>query len=245
VGYLDPSAPTLADLLRQKGYHTALVGKWHLGLESPNLPNERGFDLFHGFLGDMMDSYTTHLRHGRNYLRLDAAEVSAPGMPPRCSPRGPWTPFGSAPGSPAAVLPLPGVYGAALPDRAARHLAARVRQRAPDLDERRARNVALVEHLDDQIGRVLAELGHLGFERNTVVVFTSDNGGSLPHGQYNGPWRGGKQSHYDGGLRCPFSCAGLRALLRVRRAATKDWCSTSSRPSSSWPGPASLQTSMP
>jgi arylsulfatase A-like enzyme len=51
--------PTLADELGGPGYHTAMVGKWHLGLESPNTPNERGFDFFHGFLGDMMDSYTT------------------------------------------------------------------------------------------------------------------------------------------------------------------------------------------
>jgi arylsulfatase A-like enzyme len=64
--------------------------------------------------------------------------------------------------------------------------------------------MALVEHLDDQIGRVLAELDERGLARNTVVVFTSDNGGSLAHGQDNGPWRGGKQSHYDGGLRVPF-----------------------------------------
>ena len=37
------------------------------------------------------------------------------------------------------------------------------------------------------------------------MVFTSDNGGSLPHVQSNHPWRGGKQSHYDGGLRVPFA----------------------------------------
>ena len=61
-GYFDPAVPTLADALKRAGYHTAIVGKWHLGLESPNTPNERGFDLFHGFLGDMMDSYLTQPR---------------------------------------------------------------------------------------------------------------------------------------------------------------------------------------
>lgn len=66
-GFLAPGIPTLADLLRSAGYHTAHVGKWHLGLERPNLPTERGFDYFHGFLGDMMDSFTGHLRHGQNY----------------------------------------------------------------------------------------------------------------------------------------------------------------------------------
>jgi arylsulfatase A-like enzyme len=204
-GYLDPSVPTLADLLRRQGYHTALVGKWHLGLESPNLPNQRGFDRFHGFLGDMMDSYTTHLRHGRNYLRRDADEISAPGHATevftgwaldylRERARQPGQPFFLylAYNAPHFPIEPPDAW------------AARVRQRAPELADGRARNVALVEHLDDQIGRLLAELGALGLERNTVVVFTSDNGGSLPHHQHNGPWRGGKQSHYDGGFRVPF-----------------------------------------
>jgi arylsulfatase A-like enzyme len=80
-----------------------------------------------------------------------------------------------------------------------------VRQRAPDMAPIRAANVAFVEHLDDGIGRVLAALTATGLVTNTVVVFTSDNGGSLPHGQNNDPWRDGKQSHYDGGLRVPFA----------------------------------------
>ena len=65
-GFLAPGVPTLADELGRAGYFTAIIGKWHLGLESPNTPNERGFQHFHGFLGDMMDSYTTHRRHGEN-----------------------------------------------------------------------------------------------------------------------------------------------------------------------------------
>lgn len=78
-GFLDPSVPTLAARLKQAGYHTAIVGKWHLGLTSPNTPTERGFDHFHGFLGDMMDSYTTHLRHGNNYMRLGTEEITPEG----------------------------------------------------------------------------------------------------------------------------------------------------------------------
>ena len=65
-GYLTENSINLPDKLKEAGYHTALVGKWHLGLESPNRPNERGFDHFHGFLGDMMDDYYTHLREGNN-----------------------------------------------------------------------------------------------------------------------------------------------------------------------------------
>src|SRR6185437_9602273 len=78
-GYLSPSAVLLPAVLKQAGYHTGMVGKWHLGLELPNLPNERGFELFHGFLGDMMDSYTTHLRHGINYMRLNQETITPVG----------------------------------------------------------------------------------------------------------------------------------------------------------------------
>ena len=53
-GYLAPQAVLLPKLLSRAGYYTAMVGKWHLGLESPNTPNERGFNHFQGFLGDMM-----------------------------------------------------------------------------------------------------------------------------------------------------------------------------------------------
>ena len=203
-GYLDPAVPTLAGVLRGAGYATALVGKWHLGLTSPNTPNERGFDHFHGFLGDMMDSHTTHRRHGQNYLRRNGEEISAEGhstdlftdwacawLRQRATGREPFFLFLSYTAPHFPIEPPA--------DRLAE-----VRRRAPDLEEKRARNVAFVEHLDDALGRVLDTLGEAGLAGNTVVVFTSDNGGSLPHAQSNAPWRGGKQSHYDGGLRVPF-----------------------------------------
>ena len=63
-GYLDPAATLLPQVLRPAGYHTAIIGKWHLGLEPPNTPIKRGFDYFKGFLGDMMVDYRTHLRGG-------------------------------------------------------------------------------------------------------------------------------------------------------------------------------------
>ena len=61
-GFLSPNTILLPQALGAASYHTALIGKWHLGLESPNTPNERGFDFFHGFLGDMMDDYYHHRR---------------------------------------------------------------------------------------------------------------------------------------------------------------------------------------
>jgi arylsulfatase A-like enzyme len=78
-GYLSPRAVLLPKLLKPAGYHTAIIGKWHLGLSSPNTPTERGFDLFEGFLGDMMDDYWTHLRHGQNFMRHNADVVQPQG----------------------------------------------------------------------------------------------------------------------------------------------------------------------
>jgi arylsulfatase A-like enzyme len=203
-GHLAPSISTLADHLRQAGYHTALIGKWHLGLESPNTPTERGFDFFHGFLGDMMDSYTTHLRNGRNYMRRNLEVVHPTGhatdvfthwardyILKRAQSREPFLLY-LAFNAPHFPIEPPAEW------------LARVKQRHPSITANRAANVALVEHLDDGIGRVLAALRETGVEKNTLVFFCSDNGGSLPHSQNNDPWRDGKQSHYDGGLRVPF-----------------------------------------
>ena len=78
-GYFDPSAVTMPEVLKNGGYRTALIGKWHLGWESPNLPNERGFDHFHGFLADMMDDYYTHRRQGGNYMYLNDKEIDPKG----------------------------------------------------------------------------------------------------------------------------------------------------------------------
>ena len=204
-GWFDPRVPTLANVLGEAGYHTALIGKWHLGLESPNTPNERGFDHFYGFLGDMMDSYTTHRRHGHNYMRLNGAEIDPEGHATdifsdqavayvRDRAEKPATPFFLYLASNAPHFPI---------EPPAEWLA-EVRRRSPALDDTRARTVALIEHLDAGIGRVLAALDETGLAERTVVVFASDNGGSLQHAQSNLPWRGGKQDHYDGGLRIPF-----------------------------------------
>ncbi len=220
-GYFDPKIPTLADELKKVGYHTAIVGKWHLGLESPNLPNERGFDFFHGFLGDMMDSYTTHLRHGTNYMRRNAEVIV---------PRGHATDLFSDWAAEylrerAKTKDQPFflylAYNAPhFPIEPPAEWLARVKARAPQMDDSRAKSVALVEHLDDGIRRVLAALKENGLEENTVVVFASDNGGSLPHAQNNDPWRGGKQDHYDGGLRVPFM---VRWPAQIKAGSRSDY----------------------
>jgi arylsulfatase A-like enzyme len=78
-----------------------------------------------------------------------------------------------------------------------------VRQRYPSLSGERQRNIALVEHLDTQVGRVIRQLEENKQLQNTLILFVSDNGGSLPHAQSNGNLRGGKQDFYEGGIQVP------------------------------------------
>lgn len=202
-GYFAP-VPTVADRLRTAGYATAIVGKWNLGFESPNTPNERGFDFFHGFLEDMMDSYTTHLRHGKNFMRRNFDPIEPEGHATDIFTGWAQDYLRERGRDPKPFFLYLAYNAPHFPIEPPPAWLERVRRRAPAMPDARARNVALVEHLDDSVGRVLATLREAGLDRNTVVVFTSDNGGSIPHGQTNSPWRDGKQSHYDGGLRIPF-----------------------------------------
>ncbi len=202
-GYLHEDAVTLPEVLKNKGYHTAIIGKWHLGLESPNIPNERGFDFFRGFLGDMMDDYWTHLRGGKNWMRYNDEIIQPQGHATDIFTD--WSieylknrnedhqPF---------FLYL--AYNAPhFPIQPPREYLDRVKVRESGISEKRARNVAFIEHLDYSIGKVVVYLEQSGLINNTLLVFTSDNGGSLPHAQSNGNLRGGKQDMYEGGIRVP------------------------------------------
>ncbi|MEO1526974.1 MAG: sulfatase-like hydrolase/transferase [Planctomycetota bacterium] len=203
-GYLTPEVPTLADRLRSTGYHTGIVGKWHLGLERPNTPNGRGFDHFHGFLGDMMDDYYTHLRGGLNFMRLNESEIDPKGHATELFTD--WAiEYLDERSQADAPFFLYLAYNAPhFPIQPPDEWYERTRAKFPEMPEKRAKNVALVEHFDDSLGKLFRAIDELGLRDSTVVAFTSDNGGSLPHAQRNLPWRDGKQSHYDGGLRVPF-----------------------------------------
>ena len=203
-GYLTPEARLLPGLLQQAGYHTALIGKWHLGLESPNLPNERGFHLFRGFLADRMDDYFLHARRGVNYMRFNTETIEPAGHATDLFTQ--WAidflmeraeddqPFFlllayNAPHVPAQPPPF---------------YLERVAQREAGLSEKRARLVALIEHLDEGIGRVMEALRENGQDSETLVLFTSDNGGDPRAEADRGDLRGGKREMYEGGIRVPM-----------------------------------------
>ncbi|MBL6764439.1 MAG: sulfatase-like hydrolase/transferase [Verrucomicrobiae bacterium] len=202
-GYLDPNAVTLPQILKQARYRTGMVGKWHLGLQSPNRPNERGFEWFKGFLGDMMDDYYNHRRHGTNYMYHNEREIDPKGhatdlftdwaaeyirSAPSDSQGKPWFLY-LAYNAPHTPIQPPEEW------------IAKVKAREPGITEKRAKLVALIEHMDAGIGKVLKSIRDSGQEQDTLVIFSSDNGGQIEVGANNLPWRDGKQSMYEGGLR--------------------------------------------
>lgn len=206
-GYFRPTGPTLPDLMRKAGYHTGMVGKWHLGFESPNIPNDRGFDFFHGFLADMMDDYWTHLRGGVNWMRLNKKEIKAKGHATEVFTNWAIDYVHTQSKNKGQPFFLYLAYNAPhFPIQPPKAWLDKVKTREPDLNLKRATNVAFVEHMDHEIGRFLKSINDLGIAKDTLIVFSSDNGGSIPHGALNGNLRGGKQDHWEGGIRVP-TCA--------------------------------------
>ena len=205
-GYLAEDAVMLPELFRRAGYHTAIVGKWHLGLESSGVPNERGFQHFHGYLGDMMDDYYNHRRHGINYMRLNGREIDPKGHATNLFTQWAGDYLRSRAKSDQPFFLYLAYNAPHTPIQPPADWLARVEKRKPGIDKQRAKLVALIEHMDDGIGRVMQALEETGQAKNTLVVFTSDNGGQLSVGANNGPLRDGKQSMYEGGLRVP-ACA--------------------------------------
>jgi arylsulfatase A-like enzyme len=215
-GYLTPDSVMLPEQFRRAGYHTTLIGKWHLGLAAPNRPNQRGFDTFHGFLGDMMDDYWTHRRHGINYMRRNEKEIDPEGhatdlftqwsiddMQKRAAEKKPFFQFLAYNAPHFPIQPPPAWLD-------------KVTGREKDITPLRAKNVAFVEHLDDGIGKVLNALEELGLAENTIVVFTSDNGGKLKYGASNGPLRSDKTHVYEGGIKVP-TCIRWPGRIRAGR----------------------------
>jgi arylsulfatase A-like enzyme len=205
-GYLAPQAVLLPKLLSRAGYHTAMIGKWHLGLESPNTPNERGFDHFQGFLGDMMDDYYNHRRHGNNYMRLNNKEIDPKGHATDLFSQ--WSvDYINSRKNAAQPFFLYLAYNAPhTPIQPPADWIKRIKNRENNISDKRAKLVALIEHLDDDIGRVITALKNSRQSSNTLVIFTSDNGGQLSVGANNGTLRAGKQDMYEGGIREPM-CA--------------------------------------
>jgi N-acetylgalactosamine-6-sulfatase len=190
---------TIARLLRDAGYETAILGKWHLGYERKFLPDRHGFDRSFGPLGGAVDYFHHCEPDGAPMLRENGEPVRREGYltdlladeavrfleRPRSKPFFLFVPF-TAPHGPYQG---PG-------DRHERPLTAAEWDKGD-----RATFAAMVERMDEGVGRILRALDRSGQGANTLVVFTSDNGGD-PRGR-NLPFSGRKGGLFEGGIRVP------------------------------------------
>ena len=191
----------LPDLLASRGYQTSCIGKWHLGLSPQDHPLARGFDHFYGFLGDMMDDYYTHLRHENNYMHLGRTEINPAGHATRLFADAAIKSIQQMAADEAPYFMYLAFNAPHTPIQPPPQALKAVKKRLPDVSPTRAKLIALIEDMDLAIGRVMEAVRQTN--RETLVVFVSDNGGQLSVGADNGGLRSGKQSNYEGGLRIP------------------------------------------
>jgi arylsulfatase A-like enzyme len=182
---------TLAEILGDAGYRTAGVGKWHNGEHYPYSPEGQGFETFFGFRrGHWNNYFDTWLLRGNTPERTDGYindvltdEALAVLAGPHERPLFLYLAYNT----PHSPFQVPDEYF----DRV----------KARGLDDRTAAVYAMVESLDDNVGRILDALAAQGLARDTIVVFFGDNG---PNGaRFNGGMRGTKGSVHEGGVRVP------------------------------------------
>ncbi len=220
---------TIAEVLRDAGYRTGMVGKWHLNTHhdtylgwSPKYgPLNQGFDWGRETFG----SHPWAFRGGKDpYEELEAGEYAPDSLTDDAIEflgRGGEDPF-------FLYLAYPYVH---TPVRArGRWLVEKYRDKlGPDATDKQVLYGGFVETLDHHVGRLVDALDRLGLARETLVVFTSDNGGH-PEYSVNAPLRGGKWNLYEGGIRVPLL---VRWPGRVQSGATSaapvsgtDWFAT-------------------
>jgi len=199
---LNEAETTLADVFRASGYRTAIFGKWHLGDNRPSLPEDNGFDevLVHhgGGIGNTHDYWAndyfddTYFRNGQpekfeGYCTdIWFAEAQ------RFIEANRERPFfcylsTNAPHSPYVA-----------PDR---YVAP---YREQGIEPGLAEFLGMITNLDENIGRLRAKLAELALDRDTILIFMTDNGTSRGHTLFNAGMRGSKGSPYEGGHRVPF-----------------------------------------
>jgi len=194
---------TLSQRLKEAGYQTAIVGKWHLGAAARDyLPTKRGFDHQYGHYCGAIDYFKHDRDGGFDWHRDDRVSrdegystdligkeaVRLIEARPAGKPLFLYVPFNA----PHAPLQAPQEYL----DRYA-HIPAMQRRKY----------AAMVSCVDDNVGRIVAALEQQGMSKNTLVLFSSDNGGPTGLGANNGELRAAKGTLYEGGVRVPAFAA--------------------------------------
>ena len=204
----------LPQTLKSSGYQTLMSGKWHLGSRDETaLPHKRGFDSFYGHAGGFIDYYT-HQRGGGLRRRPGGSQQGE-------TPPPDWQRDGK-------TLVEEGYSTQLIGKEAVRLLRQRDKKKptflyvtfnaphtplqAPQEFIDRYKNVenedrrvfaAMVDAMDEEIGKILKVIDEEKMRDNTIVLFMSDNGGSSRGGASNAPLNSGKGSVYEGGIRVP------------------------------------------
>jgi arylsulfatase A-like enzyme len=223
---LSADVPTVARMIKSAGYETALVGKWHLGFAPQFSPLRHGFDEFFGIKGGGADYFTHTGRRGvhelyegdvtadRTGYLTDLLTERAIAYVTRKRER----PFYLSLHYTAPHWPWEGpadVHGDSIPHDFSNGGSQRVFRE-------------MMRSLDDGIGRLMRALSRAGRDRDTLVIFTSDNGGERY--SYNWPWSEGKFLLSEGGIRVPLALRWKGTVPAGRRceqlAISMDWTAT-------------------
>lgn len=209
---------TIAQAFQSAGYATGCFGKWHNGMQYPYHPRARGFDRFVGFCsGHWGDYFDAELERNGEYFKSEGyitdvftdeairfiRNTAAQDKPffcyvPLCTPHSP--------------MQVPDKYWDRFKDK-------KLVMDHPDTREQSMAHtraaLAMVENIDDNVGRLLQTLDELGLDDNTIVIYFSDNG---PNGRrWNGAMRGIKGSVDEGGLRVPMLMRWPKTIPAGRR----------------------------
>jgi arylsulfatase A-like enzyme len=211
---LPSSERTIASLLRDAGYTTALTGKWHLGSTPDTVPNAHGFDYFYGFHEGCVDYYSHRYYWGEpkrvNFHDLwrNEGEIFEDGMylTERIA--------GEAARFIKSVIAKPFfLYCAFSAPHYPMHAPAKYVERFPGLERERQVYAAMIAAADDGVGEILRALDSTGKREDTLIFFAGDNGATRepraglnqqpPTAGSNAPYRGFKFSLFDGGMHVP------------------------------------------
>lgn len=192
--------------LKTSGYVTGLIGKWHLGYVPQQQPNAHGFDEFFGFLGGIIDYYTHRDQTRRTDLVENGKEVEVPGYitdeftrrAVEFIERHASGPFFLEVAYNATHMPFQPP-----PDAQGNHRATPLGELPGDsAAHTREDYVRMLERVDDGVGRLLTVLEAHGIARNTLIIFTNDNGGEWL--SRNEPFTSRKGTLWEGGIRVPL-----------------------------------------
>ncbi|MEM1164687.1 MAG: sulfatase-like hydrolase/transferase [Planctomycetota bacterium] len=212
---LDLDERTLGDRMKDAGYQTALIGKWHQGLADHHHPNARGFDRFFGIVGGSRHffPYTETYSEAFVYGEYNLTNAIFDQRTPVVEDGYVTDRFGeeavefirSAADDDQPFFLYLSYTAPHTPMHATGEDRAWATEHFPELSGKRLAYIAMMKAMDDSVGDVLEALAAEGVDDETVVVFFNDNGGSIKNASDNTPLRGYKWGPFEGGYRVPMA----------------------------------------